>query len=337
MIVVLAREAKESEIEEVVRLIEGAGLRPHISRGVERTIIGAIGDERLLDRTAIQSLHQVEQVLPILRPYKLASRDLHPEDTVVEVEDVAIGGNRIVVMAGPCSVESLEQLLPAAVAVREAGARVLRGSAYKPRTSPYSFQGLGEEGLRFLQKARAETGLVVETEVMDPRKVEKVSEYVDILRIGARSMQNYDLLREVGRSRRPVILKNGLSSTLDEFLLASDYILNEGNPNVILCLRGIRTFETATRFTLDLSLVAAIKERSHLPVIVDPSHPCGQRSLVGPVSAAAIAAGADGLIIEVHPDPEHALSDGPQQLTFEMFADLMKRLAAVAAAVDRTL
>jgi 3-deoxy-7-phosphoheptulonate synthase len=337
MIIVLKRGAADREIDEVADLIESAGLRPHLSKGTERTIIGAIGDERLLDPMAIEALNQVEQVLPVLKPYKLASREMHPDDTVVEVGRVAIGGRRTVVMAGPCSVESPEQLQAAAGAVRDAGASVLRGSAYKPRTSPYSFQGLGEQGLQFLRDAREQTGLPVETEVMDPRKVEVVSDYVDILRVGARNMQNYDLLREVGRGARPVILKNGLSSTLDEFLMAAEYILNEGNPNVVLCLRGIRTFETTTRFTLDLALVAAIRERSHLPVIVDPSHPCGQRSMVGPTSCAAIAAGADGLIVEVHPDPEHALSDGPQQLTIPMFEDLMTRLRSVAEAMDREL
>lgn len=337
MIVVLKRGAADAEIEEVVGLIESAGLRPHLSRGTERTIVGAIGDERSLDQTALRALHQVEQVLPVLKPYKLASREMHPDDTVVEVRDVAIGGREAVVVAGPCSVESPDQLESAASAVRGSGARMLRGSAYKPRTSPYAFQGLGEKGLELLRHAGESTGLPVETEVMDPRKVEVVSQYVDVLRVGARNMQNYDLLREVGRGPRPVILKNGLSSTLDEFLMAAEYILNEGNPNVVLCLRGIRTFETATRFTLDLALVAAIRERSHLPVIVDPSHASGQRSMVGPVSCAALAAGADGLIIEVHPDPEHALSDGPQQLTFPMFEELMNRLRAVAEAVGRGL
>ena len=337
MIVVMKRGAADAEIDEVVGLIEKAGLRPHLSRGTERTIIGAIGDERLLDAIALESLHQVEQVLPVLKPYKLASRDMHPDDTVVQVRDVAIGGRKAVVVAGPCSVETPEQLKSAACAVRDAGARVLRGSAYKPRTSPYAFQGLGEKGLEFLREASASTGLPVETEVMDPRKVEVVSQHVDIVRVGARNMQNYDLLREVGQGPRPVILKNGLSSTLDEFLMAAEYILNEGNPNVILCLRGIRTFETATRFSLDLALVPAIRERCHLPVLVDPSHACGQRSMVGPMSCAALAAGADGLIIEVHPDPEHALSDGPQQLPFSMFEELMSRLRSVAEAVDRSL
>ncbi len=270
-------------------------------------------------------------------PYKLASRELHPADTVVKVKDVEIGGNKIVVMAGPCAIESEEVLLEAAKAVKVAGAKVLRASAFKPRSSPYSFQGMGEEGLKLLKKVGEKTGIVTETEVMDTRDVSLVADYVDILRIGARNMQNFNLLKEVGKSGKPVILKNGVSATLDEFLLAAEYLLSEGNKDVILCYRGIRTFEPAIRFPIDAAMIPLIKEKTHLPLIVDPSHSTGIRILVAPVSKAAIAAGADGLIVEVHPCPEKALCDPKQQLLPEQFKKLMFDLSKVAKAVGRSL
>ena len=337
MIIVLKKGATEKEKTAVVRYIEEHGLRAHISVGTERTVIGAIGDERLLEKEQLELLPGVEKVMPVLKPYKLVSREFHPENTIVKVDGVEIGGNEFVVMAGPCAVESEELLLATAYAVKAAGAKVLRGSAYKPRSSPYAFQGLGEEGLKLLKKAKKETGLVVETEVMDVRNVELVAKYVDIVRIGARNMQNFDLLKEVGRINKPVILKRGLSATIEEFLLAAEYIMSEGNHNVILCERGIRTFETATRNTLDLSAVPVIKQLSHLPIIVDPSHAAGKRELVGPLSKAAVAVGADGLIIEVHCNPEKALCDGKQSLTPEGFAELMKELRKIAAAVGRKM
>jgi 3-deoxy-7-phosphoheptulonate synthase len=309
----------------------------HLSEGEERTIIGVIGDGRPLDREQIERMRGVESTVPVMRPFKLASRDFRPQDTLVKLNGFAAGGKQIVVCAGPCAVESREQLLTAARAVKEAGATVLRGGAFKPRTSPYSFQGMGLDGLKLLAEARAQTGLLVVTEVMSPEQVPLVATYADILQVGARNMQNYALLNAVGEAQRPVLLKRGMMSTMEELLMSAEYILAHGNDRLILCERGIRTFEHYTRNTLDINAVPLLKQISHLPVFVDPSHGTGKWELVGPVARAAIAAGADGLLIEVHPDPEDAISDGAQSLKPERFAKLMTELSAVAEAVGRTL
>jgi 3-deoxy-7-phosphoheptulonate synthase len=337
MIVIMKQGATDAQITTVAERIEKLGCGVHLSEGEERTIIGVIGNGRPLDREPIERMDGVERTVPILRPFKLAGRDFHPKDTVVKVNGVSIGDRRVVVMAGPCAVESRGQLLDAARAVREAGGCVLRGGAFKPRTSPYSFQGLGEEGLRLLAEARDETGLPVVTEVIEPQLVPLVTTHADILQIGARNMHNYALLHAVGEAQRPVLLKRGMMSTIEELLMAAEYILSHGNERVILCERGIRTFETYTRNTLDISAVPLLKQLSHLPVIVDPSHGTGKWELVEPVSRAAVAAGADGLLIEVHPHPEEALSDGAQSLKPERFASLMESLRPVAEAVGRTL
>ncbi len=337
MIIVLRKGFTQKELEEVVKLIEKQGLRAHVSKGTERTIIGAIGDERLLNKEQLEEHPAVEKVMPILKPYKIASREFNPKDTVINVDGVKIGGDNFTVAAGPCTVESEEQLLTTAHAVKKAGAKILRGSVYKPRTSPYEFQGLGDEGLKLLKKAKQETGLVIETEVMDVRKVELVAKYVDILHVGARNMQNYDLLKEVGKVNKPVLLKNGFASTINEFLMAAEYILSNGNHQVILCERGIRTFETETRFTLDLSAVPVIKKLSHLPVIVDPSHASGQRDLVAAMSKGALAVGADGLLVEVHCDPAKAICDGKQSMTTDGFAQMMSDLKKMAPIVGKRM
>jgi 3-deoxy-7-phosphoheptulonate synthase len=337
MIIVLRAGATEDEIGQVCRRIEGLGLTPHLSRGVERTIIGAIGDERILLDKAIEALPMVEKVLPVVKPYKLASRDFHPEDAVVQVGPVAIGGRRLAVVAGPCSVESREMLQAVAKEVQGAGAHLLRGGAFKPRTSPYAFQGLGEEALRYLAEVKAQTGMPVVTELMDPRETPLVLRYADVVQVGARNMQNFRLLKELGTLQIPVLLKRGMSSTIRELLMSAEYIMSEGNYNVILCERGIRTFEDATRNTLDLSAVPVLKRQTHLPVLVDPSHATGKRELVAPMALAAAAAGADGVMVEVHPRPAEALSDGPQALLPGQFARLMDDLGRVAAAVGRTL
>ncbi|MCS6965136.1 MAG: 3-deoxy-7-phosphoheptulonate synthase [Thermoflexus sp.] len=337
MIIVMKHGATPQQIANVVAQIEGMGFRAHLSQGVERTIIGIIGDERPLNPDQILFWEGVERVVPILRPFKLASRDFQPEDTTVNVNGVVIGGTKVVVIAGPCAVEGREQLLEAAHAVKAAGASMLRGGAFKPRTSPYSFQGLGVEGLRLLAEAREQTGLPVVTEVMAPEHVPIVAEYADVLQIGARNMQNFALLEAVGKARKPVLLKRGLMSTVEELLLAAEYILLQGNHQVILCERGIRTFEPYTRNTLDINAIPLLKQLTHLPVIVDPSHGTGRWNLVPAVSRAAVAAGADGLIIEVHPRPEAALSDGAQSLKPDRFAALMEELRRVAEAVGRTL
>lgn len=337
MIVVMKQGATRAQIVNVTARIEQLGCQVQISEGEERTIIGVIGNGRPLDREQIERMDGVERTVPILRPFKLASRDFHPQDTLVPVNRVTIGGRQLIVMAGPCAVESHDQLLETARAVKEAGAHVLRGGVFKPRTSPYSFQGLGEEGLRLLVEAREETGLAVITEVMDPQQVPLVTTYADILQIGARNMQNYALLHAVGQAQRPVLLKRGMMATIEELLMAAEYILSHGNNRIILCERGIRTFEKYTRNTLDISAVPLLKQLSHLPVVVDPSHATGKRELVEPVSQAAVAAGADGLLIEVHPHPEEALSDGAQSLEPDRFARLMRRLQPVAEAVGRTL
>lgn len=335
MIVVLKPGIQPEEVQRVVQRIESFGLRAHLSEGKERTLIGAIGDERLLADQSLESFPGVEKVLPILKPYKLVSREFQPANTVIQVNGRRIGEKRIHVMAGPCSVESREQVLEAAIPVKEAGGTFLRGGAYKPRTSPYSFQGLGPEGLNYLAHAREVTGLPIITEVLDPRDLEVVCKYADVLQIGARNMQNFKLLTDVGKLDKPVMLKRGLSATLQEFLLSAEYIATEGNRKIILCERGIRTYETETRNTLDLSAVPVLKQLTHLPVFVDPSHGTGRWDLVIPMALAGIAAGADGLLIEVHPNPELALSDGPQSLKPPKFATLMERLRRLAPAVGR--
>ena len=337
MIVIMKPGATNAQITNVTARIEGMGCRPHISQGQERTIIGIIGNGRPLDREPIERMDGVDRTVPVLRPFKLASREFHPQDTIVPVNGVTIGDRQLVVMAGPCAVEGREQLLEAAQAVKRAGAQMLRGGAFKPRTSPYSFQGLGEEALRLLAAAREETGLPVVTEVMAPEQVPLVTTYADVLQIGARNMQNYALLHAVGEAQRPVLLKRGMMSTVEELLMAAEYVLSHGNERVVLCERGIRTFETYTRNTLDISAVPLLKQLSHLPVVVDPSHGTGKWELVGAVAKAAVAAGADGLLIEVHPHPSRALSDGAQSLKPETFAQLMAELRAVAQAVGREL
>lgn len=338
MIVVMKPNATQAQIRHVEERIVGLGLKSHVIVGTERTVIAAVGSKRGDSaRETLEVIDGVEKVVPILAPYKIASSEVQPQRSVVTAGTLSIGGKKIGVIAGPCSVESEEQILETARAVKKAGACALRGGAFKPRTSPYSFQGLKEEGLRLLALAREQTGLAVVTEVMTPHNVELVGQYADVLQIGARNMQNYDLLTEVGQQPRPVLLKRGPSATAEEFLLAAEYILDKGNKNVILCERGIRTFEDHTRFTLPLSIVPYLQERTHLPIVVDPSHGTGKASLVTAMSRAAIAAGADGLAIEVHPDPEKAWSDGAQTITPEAFEQLMRECARVAAAVDREM
>lgn len=331
----MEREATAAQIEKVAERLQAFGFQVHLSRGVERTVIGAIGDKTPEKIEQIEAMPGVERIVPILQPYKLAAKEFRPERTQVRVGNAVFGGDEVPVIAGPCAVESPEQILETARAVKAAGATVLRGGAFKPRTSPYSFQGLAEEGLKLLKEAGRATGLPVVTEVMNPRDIELVHEYADMFQIGARNMQNFSLLKEVGRARKPVLLKRGLSATVQEWLMAAEYILSAGNSQVVLCERGIRTFETETRNTLDLSAVAAVREHSHLPVIVDPSHGTGKWKYVLPMARAAVAAGADGLIVEVHPRPEQALSDGPQSLTPENFARMMEEVRAVATAVGR--
>lgn len=337
MIIVLKPKATQKDIKSVAEKIKKMGLKTHISKGVERIIIGAIGDEALLKADQLKAMPIVEKVLPIMKPYKLVSREFKKENTIIKVGNVEIGTDQIIVIAGPCAIESEKQIIESAKAAKKAGAKLLRGGAFKPRTSPYSFQGMGEQGLRLLAKARKITGLPIVTEVMDTSEVPLVTDYADILQIGARNMQNFNLLRAVGKVNKPVLLKRGLSSTLKEFLMAAEYIMSEGNHNVILCERGIRTFCEYTRNTLDLSIIPVLKKETHLPVIVDPSHGTGRYDLVNPMSKAAIAAGADGLIIEVHPNPEEATSDGDQSLTPKSFSKLMNELKLVAKAVGRTL
>jgi len=327
MLIVMHHKAANKQIEAVTKAIEAMGLIAAPIPGSERTAIGVLGNKGYVDDATIRDLPGVSQVIHVSKPYKLVSRDFHPRNTIVKVGGVEIGeGRRPVVVAGPCAVESESQILRTAREVKKAGADLLRGGAFKPRTGPHTFQGLGEAGLKLLVKAREETGLPIVTEVMSPDTVALVAASADLLQIGARNMQNFDLLKEVGRIKKPVLLKRGMSATLEEFLAAAEYILAEGNPQVILCERGIRTFETATRNTLDLSIVPLIREISHLPVMVDPSHATGKRSLVAPMSKAALVSGAHGVLIEVHPEPEKALSDGPQSLTFEGFEQLMSEL-----------
>lgn len=337
MVIIMRMGATVKEIGDVIQRVEDQGFQAHPVYGVERTIIGVIGDDRPRDPTAYEVLPGVERVVRVLHPFKLAGRDFHPDNTTFKLNGLTIGGDELVIMAGPCAVESREQILETAHAVKAAGAKVLRGGAFKPRTSPYSFQGLGEYGLKLLAEARAATGLLVVTEVLSTRDVPLVAEYADILQIGTRNMQNYALLHAVGEARRPVLLKRGMMSTIEELLMAAEYILSHGNSRVILCERGIRTFEKYTRNTLDINAVPALKQLSHLPIIVDPSQGTGKWDLVHPVSMAAIAAGADGLIIEVHPHPEDALSDGAQSLRPENFSRLMDNLRELAPVVRRKL
>jgi 3-deoxy-7-phosphoheptulonate synthase len=332
MMIVMKPTATPQEVQAVIDRVESVGARTHISRGDEVTVIGAIGDREHVARLELQGSPGVDRVVPILKPYKLASTQWgNGERTVLEIGGRKIGGSNFAMIAGPCTVESREQTLETARIVRDAGASLFRGGAYKPRTSPYAFQGLGQEGLRMLAEAKEETGLPVVTEVMDVRDLEQVLEVADVIQIGARNMQNYSLLSEIGRCGCPALLKRGLSSTLEELLMAAEYILKEGNPAVILCERGIRTFETAYRFTLDLMAIPVLKELTHLPVIVDPSHAAGRRDLVMPLSLAAAAVGADGIIVEVHPRPDQAICDAAQQLPADDFADYMERVQAAAA------
>ena len=338
MIVVMKQGATPDEIQHIIERVESLGLKSHPIYGTERTVIAAIGDKRGIDVSVLTAAPGVERAVPILAPYKIASLEAHRERSRVPLGDSGvIGAKKIGVIAGPCSVENREELLETAKRVKVAGAIGLRGGAFKPRTSPYAFQGLEEEGLKYLAEARDETGLAVVTEVVAPAHVELVGRYADVFQIGARNMQNYLLLKEVGQTRKTVLLKRGLSATLQELLFAAEYVLSQGNPHVILCERGIRTFEEYTRFTLAIAAVPALREQTHLPVIVDPSHSTGKRTLVAAVSRAAVAAGADGLIIEVHPEPERAFSDGAQSLKFDEFADLMEQIRPVAEAVGRTL
>ena len=337
MIVVMKTDAGVKQTGAVITKVQQLGFEPHLSQGEKKTIIGMIGNGAKFDPQTFLAMPGVENVVPILQPFKLASREFKKASTVVSLNGTRIGGNKIVIMAGPCAVESRDQLLKAAEVVAEAGASVLRGGAFKPRTSPYSFQGLGEEGLKILREAGDKTGLGVVTEVMSPVDVDLVAAYADILQVGARNMQNYSLLEAVGKITKPVLLKRGLMSTVEELLMAAEYILSNGNPNVILCERGIRSFEKYTRNTLDIAAVPVIKNLSHLPIIVDPSHATGHRYLVAPASLSAIAAGADGLIIEVHPKPEEALSDGAQSLHPEEFTELMSDLGRIVVAVGREI
>ncbi|QDV28017.1 3-deoxy-7-phosphoheptulonate synthase [Aureliella helgolandensis] len=337
MIVVMEKSATQAQIEHMIGRVQELGLKAHVIQGTERTVIAAVGDDRGSSKESLASGPGVSEVVPILAPYKVASRELKPDPTQIQVGQFKAGAGVVGVMAGPCSVESEEQIVSSAHAVKKAGATALRGGAFKPRTSPYSFQGMKEEGLKLLALAREETGLAIVTEVMSTEEVDLVAKYSDVLQIGARNMQNYRLLEAVGNSDRAVLLKRGASATIEEFLLAAEYILNEGNPNVMLCERGIRTFETHTRFTLPLATVPYLHRKTHLPVIIDPSHGTGHAYLVPDMSVAAVAAGADGLIIEVHPTPETAASDGYQSLTFPQFDETMARCARVAVAVDKEM
>jgi 3-deoxy-7-phosphoheptulonate synthase len=338
MIIVLRPDATEEQINHIIEKVQKLGLKPMVSKGVERTIIGLIGPEDILRVTPLEVFPGVEKVMPVLAPYKLVSREFKREDSVIDLgKGIKIGGKKIVVMAGPCAIENMDTLYGIANEAKKAGAAALRGGAFKPRTSPYSFQGLGEEGLKYLKEVGDKLNMVTVTEVMDSRDVDLVVKYADVLQIGARNMQNFNLLKEVGLTKKPVVLKRGLSSTIKELLMSAEYILSGGNFNVILCERGIRTFEDFTRNTLDVSAVPAVEQLSHLPIIVDPSHAAGKWGLVAPLSKAAVAAGADGLIIEVHSHPEDALSDGAQSLLPSNFANLMQELKSLAKAVGREI
>ncbi len=336
MIVVMRHDAEQEQIEAIRHRLIDEGFQVHLSQGVERTIIGVIGEntERVF---AVSSMAGVEQVVPVHRPYKLVSREFHPDDSIINIGKVPVGGKRVIVMAGPCAVESHDQVMQAAEVVQQLGLSVLRGGAYKPRTSPYSFQGMRVDGLKILAEARDRYGLMIITEAVDHESLQQVVEWADVVQIGARNMQNYELLKAVGQTEKPVLLKRGFASTIDEWLQAAEYIVAHGNPNVILCERGIRTYESKTRNTLDLSAIPVIKELSHLPVVIDPSHSTGHWNWVAPMARAAVAAGADGLIIEAHPNPAEALSDGPQSLSLPHLAELVHSLRALAEVVGRTL
>ena len=337
MIIVMSPSATKEDIAKVENKLKSMGLQAHLSVGAERTIVGVIGDKKIIGNLEMNMLPGVEKTVRITEKYKLVSREFHPENSVVDVDGVKVGGEQLVVMAGPCSVESLEQLREAAQAVKAGGAQFLRGGAFKPRTSPYDFQGLAEDGLKLLRQVADENGLKVVTEIVDKDDIELVGNYADVYQVGARNMQNFQLLKALGKAKKPVMLKRGLSATISEWLNAAEYIAAGGNGNIIFCERGIRTYETYTRNTLDLSAVAAVKELSHLPIIVDPSHGTGRWQMVQPMARAAVAAGADGLIIEVHPHPEVALSDGDQSLTPKNFNLLMSDLGKIAAVMGRTL
>ncbi|HEY8240389.1 MAG TPA: 3-deoxy-7-phosphoheptulonate synthase [Kiritimatiellia bacterium] len=344
MIIVMKRGASEKDLQRLLKNVQEWGLKPNVSRGTERTVIGLIGDDSVIAEKPIDVMPGVESVMRVLKPYKLASSEHHPQRTRITIpparkgdKPLVFGGKEIVFVAGPCSVETRETMMETAKAVKRAGARALRAGAFKPRTSPYAFQGLGVEGLRLLAEVRAETGLPIITEVMDTRDVEMVAEAADIMQVGARNVQNYNLLKAVGRTTRPVLLKRGMASTLEELLMSAEYIMSQGNANVILCERGIRTFEKFTRNTLDLNAVPVLKRESHLPVAVDPSHGTGYRDLVAPMALASVAAGADSIMVEVHPQPEKAWSDGSQTLSVQQFESLMKQCRAVAKAVGRSV
>lgn len=337
MIIIMKHDALAAQIDHIVNHIHALGLKTHLSRGEERTIIGLIGDERPIEPEHLEAFDGVERVVRVLHPFKLASRDFHPADSVVKINGMSVGGNQVIVMAGPCSVESREQLFETAAAVKDAGAHVLRGGAFKPRTSPYAFQGLGLMGLELLREAREKFQLPVVTEVMSPQEVTLVAQYADILQIGARNMQNFALLRAVGETQKPILLKRGMMSTVEELLMAAEYILATGNTRVMVCERGIRTFETATRNTFDINAIPLLKSLTHLPVIADPSHGTGKWELVAPVARGAIAAGADGIIVEVHAHPERALSDGAQSLKPANFAAMVAEVRRIAQAVGRTV
>ena len=337
LLIVMGATATPEQVDEVVQRLAEAGAHAHVTPGKDATVIGAIGERELLATLPLEGFPGVDQVLPILKPYKLVSRELSPHPTVIDVNGRRIGDGYFGLIAGPCSVEYREQTLETARAVSASGATMLRGGAFKPRTSPYAFQGLGREGLEILAEAREETGLPVVTELMDPRDVEDVVEFADVIQIGARNMQNFSLLSEVGRARHPVLLKRGTAASVEDLLMAAEYVVKEGNARVILCERGIRTFERSTRFTLDIGAIPVLKQETHLPVVVDPSHPAGRRDLVPPLARAAVAAGADGIIVEVHPDPEHALSDGPQQLFTDEFEDFAAEIRALASLMGRAI
>lgn len=335
MIIVMKPHASSDHIQEVKHFIENNGLTAHLSQGEEITIIGVVGDKKKLTGKNLELLPDVDRIVPVTESYKLSNRKFHPEPSIVKVGNTEIGPNNLTIMAGPCAIESEEQLMTIARAVRKSGATILRGGAYKPRTSPYSFQGLEEEGLKYMKEAGEETGLATICEVISAESINAAVKYVDMIQIGTRNMQNFNLLREAGQSGLPVMLKRGMAATIDEWLNAAEYIVAEGNPNVVLCERGIRTFETATRNTLDISAVPVLKARTHLPVIIDPSHASGVRAYVSPLAKAAVACGADGLMIEVHNNPACALSDGPQSLTFDQFETLTKELKSYAALSKR--
>lgn len=337
MIIVMKPGVPRPQVKAVIKFIEDLKLRPVLMEGVERNVIAIIGEERNLSVQTFQAMSGVDYVMPVLKPYKLAALETAQKPTVIDVCGVKIGGNKLCVMAGPCSVESEKQLIETALVVKKAGATILRGGAFKPRTSPYAFQGMGEEGLKLLRHAKKETGLPIITELMDIRDVVLIEKYADIIQIGARNSQNFPLLKEVGRAQKPVFLKRGISGTIEELLMSAEYIMSEGNPNVILCERGIRTFERATRNTFDVNAIPVLKKLTHLPVIADPSHGTGEYSLVTPIAKAGIAAGADGLMIEVHLDPKVAVSDGGQSLTEKNFIQLMTECKRIAKAVDRTM